>query len=883
MNMASQFRKDETFVIGIDIGTYGFGYSIAQSTRGSKLCDCVITRRYHMPLTFNDKDQLINIGKTPTCFPKSYYVIPSVLPQLLTSIKTENIQMLQLKDEKGENRNAVEVVSSVFRFFKEEAMQCLSCSLRSDSDIVWTITFDDYIIKSVLVEASIRVGLPPDKTHFVKVACALSVFCDSLIQRSQGKGNSCLIVNMGAGEVKEYIPRGIDVQKSYKTKKEGCRPPYGEFVKTLLIERNKQISQIIQEAEAYECLSKSIFKLFDQLENIIKTVPELRNVERVDTVGQIWSKIKSKFEETIQTLKDGQMRTEESAEPLLNAYDNNFDKEAKDNSQEFVKKEYFSYERLLVRIKTVLNICIGSVWSENIILKENYASTTNITFQIENPNQRRIVEDSTNKHFNSLSTKAQLSMTTNSPMPDTSKDTGHLDENETKTDSDRSATNELSDKNMANERLSATLHIGQSETTISHEVRHFQPGANKIPSDITKTYKHPDGTLRNKILGRGLINKTFSVFSKTKQSSDFSTNMPDGTQRRKIPGKYEPPYNNDEYNVWLCQTNEVIRKMKVHINSIVATSQDNDDLCRDICSPDIRNTLDKFRQNFEDAYSVLKQKTNKMYFNHTENLVIDSEELLEDHKTMLKKIHTQLIMGIVKIFTDLKQCKEETDSSLKDTTTDIRFSDIIVSDAGRQVTQNFESFIEELVGHVTWTEFKSNHSLDYLEMIDMFEKEKAVFEDSESINIYLPPVLSAIEVGLEEKIQSRVSKSDRSDFYEENERKLLLSSKTVHDFFKPVVDGLLDKLTHTLHHYMGCSKITALVLVGGFAQSAYLRKRVQSELRQRVVGTEESMDLIQSNINENFEIIIPLNAAEATQVGASLRSDYHEDHWFCQN
>ncbi|XP_022802749.1 heat shock 70 kDa protein 12A-like isoform X1 [Stylophora pistillata] len=151
---------------------------------------------------------------------------------------------------------------------------------------------------------------------------------------------------------------------------------------------------------------------------------------------------------------------------------------------------------------------------------------------------------------------------------------------------------------------------------------------------------------------------------------------------------------------------------------------------------------------------------------------------------------------------------------------------------GMYVNQKFESLLDELFGTPMLQSYREQFPSDWLCLINEFEgkkRGKRVLDSSLMTNIRLPRSFVS---------QIKRNRGTGIDRYGEREVKiksneyLSLSSGMMRKLFTPVVDKIKEHLNNLLQK-PELSKVQIMLLVGGFAESAFLQEEIRKEFSGR--------------------------------------------------
>ncbi|WAR09736.1 HS12A-like protein [Mya arenaria] len=150
---------------------------------------------------------------------------------------------------------------------------------------------------------------------------------------------------------------------------------------------------------------------------------------------------------------------------------------------------------------------------------------------------------------------------------------------------------------------------------------------------------------------------------------------------------------------------------------------------------------------------------------------------------------------------------------------------------GNTVNKEFEIFISNVVGCGVWKEFKKTHWACYCDLKLCFETKKREFRmDTTNVIFKLEPsLISLCETSSNETFSSIVSKCKHSTSveYKTNLGKLFINRSKMEEFFDHSLCGIIQTLRHIVQSCK-TDNITTLLLVGGYAESQYIREKIKS-------------------------------------------------------
>jgi hypothetical protein len=152
---------------------------------------------------------------------------------------------------------------------------------------------------------------------------------------------------------------------------------------------------------------------------------------------------------------------------------------------------------------------------------------------------------------------------------------------------------------------------------------------------------------------------------------------------------------------------------------------------------------------------------------------------------------------------------------------------------GNKVDLEFYKFMIKLVGGPVWTLFEENHMLLYLDFLKEFETKKKAFKaDDQVISLKLENALLEIlksDTGetLDQTLSQIASHYKEKVKFKIVDQRLELNGEIMAGFFKSSVDGILATLKEVIQK---CRDVKTLLLVGGFAESPYLREKIKAQI-----------------------------------------------------
>ena len=151
---------------------------------------------------------------------------------------------------------------------------------------------------------------------------------------------------------------------------------------------------------------------------------------------------------------------------------------------------------------------------------------------------------------------------------------------------------------------------------------------------------------------------------------------------------------------------------------------------------------------------------------------------------------------------------------------------------GMKVNQQFESLLDELFGAGKIKTYREQYPSDWISLMNEFEgkkRGKRILDTGLMTNIRLPR--SFVLMVNQNRSPAMERYGDREVKLKKNEY-LSLSSGMMKKLFTPVVERIKNHLK-TLKAKPELSKVQSMLLVGGFADSAFLQKEIKEEFSER--------------------------------------------------
>ncbi|XP_045178039.2 heat shock 70 kDa protein 12A-like [Mercenaria mercenaria] len=165
---------------------------------------------------------------------------------------------------------------------------------------------------------------------------------------------------------------------------------------------------------------------------------------------------------------------------------------------------------------------------------------------------------------------------------------------------------------------------------------------------------------------------------------------------------------------------------------------------------------------------------------------------------------------------------------------------------GNKVDLEFYKFMINLVGGPVWTIFQDDYMPLSFEFMKEFEAKKKTFtSDVQTVSLKLENALLEIlktetDETLEETLSQMTSRYKGKLSYKRVDQRLEIKGDIMADFFKHSIDGVISKIKEILGE---CGEVQTLLLVGGFAESQYLRERIQAKIKNVRILLEQDARL----------------------------------------
>ncbi|HAG80071.1 MAG TPA: chaperone protein [Cyanobacteria bacterium UBA12227] len=147
------------------------------------------------------------------------------------------------------------------------------------------------------------------------------------------------------------------------------------------------------------------------------------------------------------------------------------------------------------------------------------------------------------------------------------------------------------------------------------------------------------------------------------------------------------------------------------------------------------------------------------------------------------------------------------------------------------VDKSFLEYLEEKLTAEVIELFQENEPVDFLQMLDEWERTKCGFDPEASGEIiYFPIRTKLYNLLRNHKPQVLENLAAEQNGDDEN---IYLSRQTMEAIFRPTLDGLVSTVENQFSA-LGDEEVDIIFLVGGFSTSPVLRQRIQKEFRDKV-------------------------------------------------
>ncbi|XP_060566230.1 heat shock 70 kDa protein 12A-like [Ruditapes philippinarum] len=164
---------------------------------------------------------------------------------------------------------------------------------------------------------------------------------------------------------------------------------------------------------------------------------------------------------------------------------------------------------------------------------------------------------------------------------------------------------------------------------------------------------------------------------------------------------------------------------------------------------------------------------------------------------------------------------------------------------GSKVNIEFMQFLIKLCGAPVMKKFKRSHYYDYLMLTRGFENVKNTFDlRDEPFVIHIPSTLiEMVKNDSDSNIETLLNQSGYSTWVELRDRnKLCCNKKLMEVFYKSSLDGII----MILNDIKSCFRdtIDTILVVGGFAESQYLREFISTKVKNIVLAQEPRLAVL---------------------------------------
>ena len=151
---------------------------------------------------------------------------------------------------------------------------------------------------------------------------------------------------------------------------------------------------------------------------------------------------------------------------------------------------------------------------------------------------------------------------------------------------------------------------------------------------------------------------------------------------------------------------------------------------------------------------------------------------------------------------------------------------------GIKVNEQFENLLDELFGAEKLKKYRKQFPSDWLSLMNEFEgkkRGKRILDSGLMTNIRLPRSFVSL---VNQTRSSAMERYGDKEVRLKNNEYLSLSSVMMKKLFTPVVDRIKEHLK-SLQRKPQLSKVQLMLLVGGFADSAFLQEEIKKEFSER--------------------------------------------------
>lgn len=197
---------------------------------------------------------------------------------------------------------------------------------------------------------------------------------------------------------------------------------------------------------------------------------------------------------------------------------------------------------------------------------------------------------------------------------------------------------------------------------------------------------------------------------------------------------------------------------------------------------------------------------------------------------------------------------------------------------GIKVNEQFESLLNELFGVEKLKQYREQFPSDWLSLMSEFEgkkRGKRILDSSLMTNIRLPRSFVSLVT------QSRSSAMERYGSKEiklKNNEYLSLSSGIMKKLFTPVLDRIKEHLKSLLGKPQ-LAKVQTMILVGGFADSAFLQEQIKKEFSRKstvLIPHNANAVVVQGAVTFGKKPTKITQRVMSTTYGASCTKDFIE-------
>ncbi|WAR09167.1 HS12A-like protein [Mya arenaria] len=161
---------------------------------------------------------------------------------------------------------------------------------------------------------------------------------------------------------------------------------------------------------------------------------------------------------------------------------------------------------------------------------------------------------------------------------------------------------------------------------------------------------------------------------------------------------------------------------------------------------------------------------------------------------------------------------------------------------GERVDFEFEQYLIKIFGGPVWSEFKCEYPSCYLEMIEEFETAKTRFDGKRESKLKIQKAFTeTIKTHGEESFEDSIAAFKTEVQYDKNNQILVIGANKMKALFHHSVKGILETIEQVLQK---SSAVESLLLVGGYAESQYVREEIKNAFSHHVkIVLEQSPQL----------------------------------------